>query len=282
MKMKKYINFAYKEFIFGGHVMSISAVVGGLIYKLYTNQNLDFAIPLLIYVTIQPIYILDRLLDFEKDKEDNPERSVHLEQNKRKYQFILLAYLIGFAVLNLYISSVEIALVSTFYLVFGMLYTKVFKQLTKYIPFFKNIYVAAFFFLTTITIGTYPESHIEVNSGLLITATYILLMSLDIQMIFDLKDIKSDGKSGLKTFPVLFGVKNTLSTALVLSIIRSGLIALSVYSELIGQSYLALILITFFEIALIIKLWKKINLQSMIGFAFLYILSFTVFFIIDF
>jgi 4-hydroxybenzoate polyprenyltransferase len=217
--MKKILKFLMTEIIYNGHLQALGAV--GIVYiSSLTAFGIIPGIDLLIlvYCVFQFIYYFDRYRDINKDESTNKTRSAHLKVYVNKVPLIM-ALLFLIVVLGNVIFGNIISLISSLIVMFlGALYPIYFKGLTKKIFMFKNFYVAFVHAL----LGFYPLVYYPNNtlkSGIL----YILFLFVLIEVIFaqialDTKDIKSDKKDKLLTFPVIFGKNKSVNFIKITSI----------------------------------------------------------------
>lgn len=220
-RMKKLLGKVFKEFVYGGHLLSLGASGIVLTAILVSEQNVVAGWPILLlaYLVSQLVYNYDHL-DEINDPDANAERSEHLKELKKYYTFTLVVYLFLFAFASLYTSIGSVLIAAT--IVFGgFIYTKKAKSITKHIVGFKNIYISFFWALLIFL----PPSHYHLspfNSVIWIMTIYIFLRLLVNTVFFDIKDIKEDGIKGLKTLPVVFGIEKTIDFLRLANII-SGL-----------------------------------------------------------
>lgn len=131
--------------------------------------------------------------------------------------------------------------------VFGFSYGRLVKPLTRYIPLFKNIFVATFWVVACLYILVFQESF-DLTAELAIYLIYFFLIALNLQIAFDFKDVKSDANAGLKTLPVLVGVKlatkiiYSLSVVLVVTIVSGILLEVLSIEDLLLTLPLAFVL----------------------------------------
>jgi 4-hydroxybenzoate polyprenyltransferase len=89
-----------------------------------------------------------------------------------------------------------------------MLYTSLFKKLTKYIVGFKSFIAALFYALMVFLLPVYYSSSISL-AVVLMFAFYFLRIFIS-NAACDVKDIRSDKKRKLKTIAIRLGEKNAL------------------------------------------------------------------------
>ncbi|MBD3329069.1 hypothetical protein GF357_01085 [Candidatus Dojkabacteria bacterium] len=171
-----------------------------------------------LYLLNQTVFWIDRILGIKLDNgELNQERSKLLQKRFDLYKWVTLLYLVT----NLILVAVffpGFLVFDVLILTAGMSYSRIFKGLTRYIPMFKNFFVAFFFVIEIAVIGKLPSasSFLTVYDEVVFLGT-ILAQSLIAQSLFDFKDISEDRKLGLKTLPVLFGKKNAVIMIQVLN-----------------------------------------------------------------
>ena len=83
------LQFSIKEFLFGGHVLSLGASFSAWAYTSLMGVEPNFLSIFNLYFIVQPIFFLDRYLDFQIDKKSNLERSKHIAIY-RKYSPLIL------------------------------------------------------------------------------------------------------------------------------------------------------------------------------------------------
>ena len=229
------------EIFYGGYFAALCSPA----FILFAADVIDIkvSIPLLLIAYLLPliVYSYDYYSDIEKDINDS-ERAVFLEKKKNNYPFILSFYTILLAALLILYFNFNLILFILGLITIGILYNISFKDLTKKIPIFKNIYTAltwalggAFFPVLYYSIG--------INSSILIAFTVIFLRCLNNILFFDLKDIENDKKEKLKTLPVILGKKTTIKVLYSLNIISFIPLVIGIYIKAVPLFVLSL---TFF------------------------------------
>ncbi|MGA9188373.1 MAG: UbiA family prenyltransferase, partial [Methanosarcina sp.] len=156
----------------------------------------------------------------------------YLIKRRKYYHYILLFYLLITAAILVLVNNVGLIFYFIIITTGGVLYTVVFKELTKTIPGFKSLYVA----LLWAYHGTFFALffyHINISYIILIITLFIFLKSLINATYFDLKDLDADMKEKLKTLPIIFGRNNTINILHVINTIAFILIIYSVYTKIL-------------------------------------------------
>lgn len=223
-------NIINKEFLYAGHILSLGAAAVAYMSCLLFNLPVSLSAIISIYFFVQPIYWIDRQAGLMHDTEDNKERSLYLQQLSHWFiPFMCVVYISSFAIITLGTGKYISFGLGIFLFVAGAMYHSWFKQVTKYIPAFKDYFVGIFFVFFAIYIYVYTKTPI-MNISPFIFFLYIFLRTILIQVFFDLKDIESDKKQGLKTYPVLLGKKKVLHSLMIIN-------ALSFFPIMYGMFY---------------------------------------------
>jgi len=216
MRIKKIIKFACNELIYGGHIQSLGAVSIVFVSAILLRVRISWDILFIIYLMFYSFYLYNHFKEINVDYLTNPQRTQHLITYKKFIPLIFyFTILIIFSGL-IYFSNLWSLIFSLLLFIFGILYTTVFKKLTKKIAFLKNIYVSVFFALLPFYLliyYSYPLKYFLTSAVLVLL--FIFLKMFLIQIFLDIKDIESDKKEGLITFPIIFGREKTLKIALI-------------------------------------------------------------------
>jgi len=210
--IKKVLKLIFNEFIYGGHLQLLGAASVVFISALLLKIKISWDILLISYLIFYPVYLYNRFKEINIDYLTNPERTQHF----RRYLKLIPAVL-TFAVLILisglaYFANTKALIFSLFLFVFGILYTIIFKRVTKKIYLFKNLYVSAFYFLLVFFPIIYYFYLLKTSLVIsaLVLGMFIFFKAFIVQIFLDIKDIESDRKEGLRTFPIIIGKEKTL------------------------------------------------------------------------
>jgi 4-hydroxybenzoate polyprenyltransferase len=166
---------------------------------------------LIVYLSAYIAYAYNRYQEIEKDSLDNIDRTAHLKKYQGKIPFLM----IGSAGIMFLILALNTSLMAFLYIllvsVFGFVYTRWAKPITKKIPLFKNISVGIAFVLGAGFIFYYNSLLLyPLWKEALIIASFIFARVLCMQIFLDLKDYRADSAEGLKTLAVMKGKDFTL------------------------------------------------------------------------
>ncbi len=243
---KKVLKLILNEFIYGGHLQSLGAASIVFVSGILLNIQITWDVLFITYLLFYAPYLYNRFKEIKIDYLTNPERTQYL---KKHLKFIpKIFYLVIFIlVINLIYFSNFLALIfGLLLLIFGILYTTVFKKATKKIFFFKDIYVSIFFASLPFFLVVYyffPLTNYLILSALVLSL-FIFSKAFLIQIFLDIKDIKSDRKERLRTFPIMVGKEKSFMLLSIFNFIITITvpIILSLYSNIFPKSILMLIL----------------------------------------
>jgi 4-hydroxybenzoate polyprenyltransferase len=208
-------------FYYNGHLTALMPVSILLTMMLIHGDQVNLALLGISYLITIIVYSNDRYSGSDTDRKTNSKRSYYLGKTKRYSRYLLAVYLFILAFIVLCFARPELvglAISIMLLITIGILYTVGLKSFTKYIPAFKNLFIASEWGVATaILYGIFYHTYLSA-----FTITFGLLVFLKIvntSIFFDLKDIDSDGPRGLKTLPVLIGYRNTLNLLKILAVV---------------------------------------------------------------
>lgn len=234
----------WKEFIYGGHLQCLG--VAGIAYTSGFMLNLDISWKFLIlaYLIFYPIYIHDRFRGIKMDEATNPERTNHF----KRYLSIMPKLIIGstalLVALLIHIGNPTLIIFSLTMLFLGLLYPVYFKDLTKKIVAFKNIYVSAFFTAMVVVPVIFHSHELDPSTRLTlaILMTFVFIKTMLMQILLDCKDIEGDKPLGLLTIPVLIGKDESLKLLRAFSLL-TGLVILIPAAVILPQFPMGMIVL---------------------------------------
>ncbi len=239
--IKKILKSIWKEFIFGGHFQSLGAVSIILVSGILLNIRITWHGLVIIYLIFYPLYLYNRYKEINIDATTNPERTQHFKKYL-KWMPIILYTVIILAVAGLaYFNNIQTLVFGLLLLIFGLLYTTVFKKITRKIAFFKNFYVALFFATLVFFAVVYHSETLTIAA--LLFFLFVYFKSVMMQIFLDIKDIESDKKDALITLPVKFGKKKIFNILKTISLLTTILIPIlfSIFWPIFPKSILFLL-----------------------------------------
>ena len=241
MEIKNVLNSIGKEFIYGTHFTSlcISAIVATIIILL--NQSVSLTLLIIAYLLAFISYRYNYHKGLREDFLTNQGRVNYFKKYLKFSQILIITCVFLLALILIFYTNMKIIIFSIIFLVIGLFYTQRFKNLTKNVLGFKNLYISASFGLLTILVGLYYS----IFSWSIFFIFLFIFLRIFINTVFcDIKDIESDKKEGLKTFPVVFEKAKTLHFLHILNLLSFLPIVIGVYLNFLPS--IALILLSFY------------------------------------
>ncbi|PIT89140.1 MAG: hypothetical protein COU27_01910 [Candidatus Levybacteria bacterium CG10_big_fil_rev_8_21_14_0_10_36_7] len=210
--MKKFFQFLFKEFVYNGHLQAIGSASIVYVSMVALKMETSWMPVIAAYFIFQIIYWYDRLRGIKTDYATNFERSRHLESYLERVPFLIVLWLF-ILILFLVDTNLPTKIFSSVILIFGLLYPIYFKNLTRKIFIFKNIYVGGVFGLMVLYPFLWTGQNLFSVSvpAIIILILFVLSRGLVMQVLLDIKDVNSDAKEGLKTFSVVHGPSKTFN-----------------------------------------------------------------------
>lgn len=239
----------WSEFIYGAHLTAVASM--SLVLSILILMDIEISVLAIIiaYLTTYIVYTYNYQRELEND--------VYTDLNKTSYlhkKNIIFPYTISVSILLIIILlSISFNINGNFgFIIFililisgGILYTIVFKVLTRSIPGFKSVYTAA---LWAYAGSTYAYFFYALNLDwfCVLMFLFMFIKILINAIYFDIKDIESDKRNNLKTIPILLGRNHTLLLLHILNILSLIILIFGIYMEYIPLYGICLALFFFY------------------------------------
>ena len=244
--MEKILKFIWNEFIYSGHLLSLGGSAIVLFSGILLNIKITLDCLLIVYLIVYIVYLYNRFKEIDIDCLTNPKRTKHIRIYFSKIPKIF--YVIIFVIIGelIYFSNIWTLVFGLFLLLFGWLYTVVFKKITQKIIIFKNLFVSAVFALLVffpIVYYSYPLT-ISLLSIAFLIAVFVYSKAFMMQVFLDVKDIESDKREKLLTLPVIFEKEKILNVLGIFSFLNTApiILILSFWLNVFPVSTLMLLL----------------------------------------
>ena len=201
----RFIDLLGKEIIFGGHLFATGSVSVIMACATVFIVPLSWDILLVSYLLFYVIYLYDYVEGASSDELTNAGRSRYIQcKGKNKCKIAAASFIL---VISMIIFSNSLTtLAGLCILAMGLLYGNCFKKLTKRIPAFKNIFVSFVWAFMALFVFFYYD--LPVTYGVIMLALFIFIRMMNIQILFDVRDVEGDRVEGLLTVPALLGNRN--------------------------------------------------------------------------
>ena len=222
--------------------LSISSVLMLYISFLLLGVALKPILLCAMFLVVYSVYSLNRLTDQEEDAVNAPERSIFVEGNER---FLLAIAVVSYLVALVlgWLESPFAASILLFPIISGIAYSKnIFSAFG--IPRLKDIFLvkslsvaSSWAFCAAFLPALYLSGNF-IKLGFIFPFFFIKMFINTV--LFDVRDVKGDALNGVKTIPVVIGIKKTRQFLFILQSLLLVLIVL--FSNLFSKYYVILII----------------------------------------
>lgn len=226
----------WDEFVYGSHLTAIASASLVLTIIILLDMPLNILVIVTAYLTTFIVYSFNYLNEFDDDVVTDPTKVSFLKSRKNRFKLIIIYYII----LNIILLCYSFYLYGNFsFIVFilillfgGILYTVIFKVLTRYIPGFKSVYCTALWAYAGSLYVTFFYSE-SINVFYAFMFAYMFIKLLINAIFFDIKDMDSDRNKNLKTIPLLLGKPTTILLLTILNLFSIVFLFYGVFSNFI-------------------------------------------------
>jgi 4-hydroxybenzoate polyprenyltransferase len=223
-----------KEIVYGGHLLALGTVAIAACSSLLIERAPTFQLLLMAYLFSFGAYMLNRSSDFNEDKLSAPSRTDHLGRRAPQLRKIaLLSFCIGYA-LAATTANMLFFLALVMPLVLALGYTVGSKRLRGLIGttrlkerlLVKNLVTSFGWSLIPLLVGLYFQDLI--GAELLAFAAFVFLRLMSNTIFFDVRDVRADSVSGVRTIPIVYGARKTYSAMLLIDLLSAASLIISV------------------------------------------------------
>lgn len=213
-------------------------------FGLIRGDPVDLSLLAIAYLIPLVIYAYDYYRELDRDRLTQPERAGYLEKKAMLYPYLISGYVALLSALIILYGRLlpELGVMIGILLAAGILYTACFKRMTRYFPGFKSFYVTGIW-VVAITLLYLMYSGREPEAFLPVAVSFMFIKLLANAIFYDLRDIRTDGRDGLKTIPVVLGWRRTIKLLYLLSLLAPAPLLIGVIAGAVPG--LALILLVF-------------------------------------
>ncbi|MDY0387707.1 MAG: UbiA family prenyltransferase [Methanolobus sp.] len=262
--ISKLASILWKELVFGGHLFatgSVSVIMAcATIFMIPISWDILFVSYLLFYA----IYLYDYSAGASSDELTNEDRARYLQCKNKSKCIVGIASVILLLVLLTFTNTVT-TLIGMSILIFGLLYGSHFKKLTKKIPAFKNVFVSLVWSFMALFLFVYYS--LPITYGALMLALFVFIRMMNIQILFDVRDVEGDIADGLLTIPALFGERTYTSILRLINLVSIVFIILCVILGLLPFFTLAIMPIFYYAVTYIDRVTESKKKYSSYVFA---------------
>lgn len=231
---------AWDEFVYGGHMLALGDAVTLYVLALVLNIPITWDFLVIIYLCVFTANLYNRSEESGHDAAANPARARVMAKYTKHLTAISVISLAVVAVLLLRFANLKVLLFAGLIFGISMLYTVVFKGITKYIVGFKSYVAALFYSLMVFLLVFYYSAPVNL-AVLLVFAFYFIRIFLS-NAVCDFKDVESDKKRGLKTLVINNGEQDARRILSIVNVLSGLLLVYGVYVGVLPAFSLALLL----------------------------------------
>lgn len=221
MLLLRIANMLWNEFIYGGHLCSLSAPCAVYAAAHLASFHVSWQFLAICYLGTESIYMLDHTNGAGTDANSNPGRSAYLAGGISMRRVMVGVFALGAFALVLQRQSCAAAIWTIVLLGAGLGYGVFFKGLTSRIPMFKDFF-AACMFAALIPFAAAYEAIPWTDAMSLATLLVFIWLFIDIA-VFDTRDLIADSERNIRTLAVVVGKRRCIRLLHWLNIV-SGMI----------------------------------------------------------
>jgi len=236
------LKFILDEFVYGGHLLSFSAVGVILTSALLLNIRLSCDFLMISYLGSQTVYYYNHYKEFKGDLISNPERTEHIRKYRNFIPFIIFCFILIILAIIFFYKKTSIIYFVIILLLGGLLYTLFLKNYTKKIIAFKNIFASLIGALLVLFPVIYYYSLSYLNLSIFLLATFVFLKWFVTTSFLDIKDIESDRKEKFLTLPIILNREMLFKLLSLITILSLVPLVVSLYLDLLPKFSVVLIL----------------------------------------
>ncbi len=229
------------EVIYGAHYLSLGYPALFLSLIILLDLQINYLALAVTYLIPLIVYSFNYQKELGKDVITNPEKVNYLKNREKIFPYLMGFYILLLISLLLILNNHGFSLFILIILIGGILYTIIFKILTRTIPGFKSLYTSMLWAYA----GTFCVSFfysLPFSTFYAIYFSFLFIKGLINVIYFDIKDMASDQREGLRTFPLLLGVKKTLMLLHILNILALGILCYGIYIKILPVYSISLII----------------------------------------
>ena len=257
--MTKILKAIWNELIYGGHLLPLGAV--SIVYTSAVLLGIKITWDCLIVVLLgmEAAYLYNRYKELDIDSLTNLDRVKHLKKNIKYIPFLIFLYIFLTIIFLIYFNKLSIAIFGFIIFVTSLLYTVFFKNWTKKIIGFKDIFIGLIWASLVFFLSLYYSYPFLIPQILIFI--FICLRCFMGTSLYDIKDIESDKKEKLLTPAIVFGEKKLMYFLKIINILSLTPIVIGVFLGIFPKFSLMLLFLILFSFYFFEKAEKeKINI----------------------
>ncbi|MEI6850679.1 MAG: UbiA family prenyltransferase [Candidatus Saccharibacteria bacterium] len=237
--LNKILKSIWDEFVYGGHFLALGDAVALYVMAIILSIPVTWDFLVVIYLCVFAANLFNRSDESGHDALTNPVRVKVMKKYTKYFYPIVIVCLVSSIAIILNFSNVNALIFAVLIFLIAIMYTTIFKKMTKYIVGFKSYVAALFYALMVFLLVIYYAA--PINSAVILVFIFYYLRIFISNAACDVKDIKSDKKRGLKTIAISLGEDGAMKFLNVLNILSGLIIVWGVYKNVLPLFSLALL-----------------------------------------
>lgn len=238
--LKKILTSVWDELLYGGHLLAIGDAIAMYVIAVILEIPVSWDFLVVIYLCVFAANLFNRSDESGHDALTNPVRVKVMDKYVKYFYPVVTFCLIISTILILNYSGLDALLFAALIFLVAILYTSLFKKMTKYIIGFKSYVAALFYALMVFLLVIYYGA--SINTAVILVFMFYYMRIFISNAACDVKDIEGDKKRGLKTIAISLGEDNAMSMLNVLNVASGLLIVWGVYMNALPVFSLSLVL----------------------------------------
>lgn len=228
------------EFIYGAHLTALMSPALVLSVLILLDLPINGIFLVIAYILTQIVYSYNFQKEIDNDSIINNRKAIYLQKRAKYFNILIILYTILLIILTIIIFNYAFAMFVLILFIGGILYTIIFKVLTKIIPGFKSFYTTILWTYAAIFFVISYYSYNVVTPLAILTSFIFLQMFINVNF-FDIRDIVSDKVNNLKTIPVLLGKDTSIFVLNILNIVSLIILSYGIFINAIPGYSIALV-----------------------------------------
>lgn len=223
------------------HIFCVAGM-GTLVFSSILSKEYYWSLALISAFDWCLLNLLNQIADVKEDIANGRQDAIWIERHQSSLKWVTAILIFASVIWHFFINPV-FAMIRMLFHFGGFVYSfSLFGKLPrlKAIPIVKNCSSSLFFLLTCFA---YPLSYLEgalaiSQSGILVLISSFFIFEVCYEILYDLRDVEGDSKTGIRTIPVLLGSQNTKKLLNVLFLLASVVVLVGFYGNVLDKIHL--------------------------------------------
>lgn len=249
----------WDEFVYSSHLVALGDILALFSLSIILKVEVSISFFVVVYLSILAINFFNRYEDAGQDVLTNSERSKTVQKYFKYMPYAMGTLFVSSFLITAYFASFNALIFMMFLFGLGILYSIFLKNITRNVIGFKNFMTALPYGLLVVFMAIY--ANYELSLAIILIAVFYFIRIFINTAYFDIKDMDSDKKEGLKTLAVVYGEQRTKKILLFINAISIVPIFAGIYLNVLPLYSLGILFTVFYALIYLGK--KRISNQSL-------------------